>query len=76
MDDDQAVDRDVEDADEIAPENHFEDSKARPNRFASQCPPGGRLVLLDPDIAASFPDAQAVNTALRASIGNATSSGS
>ena len=38
--------------DELQPEYHFDDSKARPNRFATSFLPGNRLVSLDPDIVA------------------------
>ena len=56
----------VDSADELLPEYHFDDSKARPNRFAASCPPGGRLVVLKPDIARVFTTAESVNSALRA----------
>jgi len=55
-------------ADELLPEYHFDYSKARPNRFAASCPPGGRLVVLDPDIARVFTTAEEVNAVLRALI--------
>ena len=58
----------AEAVDELLPEYHFDDRRARPNRFAASCPPGGRLVMLDPDIAAVFTSAEAVNSVLRASI--------
>jgi len=58
----------VEASDELLPEYHFDYSKSRPNRFAAACPPGGRLVVLDPDIAEVFTTAEAVNAVLRALI--------
>ena len=58
----------VEAVDELLPEYHFDYNKARPNRFAASCPPGGRLVVLDPDVARVFMTAEAVNSVLRALI--------
>jgi hypothetical protein len=58
----------AEASDELLPEYHFDYGKARPNRFAASCPPGGRLVVLDPDIARVFTTAEEVNTVLRALI--------
>ena len=55
-------------ADDLQTEYHFDYSKARPNRFAASCPPGGRLVSLDPDIARVFTTAESVNSVLRALI--------
>ena len=49
-------------ADDLQDEYHFDDAKARPNRFAASCPPGGRLVSLDPDIARVFSTAESVNS--------------
>jgi hypothetical protein len=51
-------------ADEMLPEYDFR-SGAREN-FAKRYAEGTNVVLLDPDVAAAFPDAVAVNTALRA----------
>ncbi len=53
---------------ELQGEYHFDYAKARPNRFAASCPPGGRLVVLDPDIAQVFTTTEAVNSVLRALI--------
>jgi hypothetical protein len=50
--------------DDILPEYDF--SKARRNPYAARFAAGVILVALDPDVAASFPDAAAVNEALRA----------
>lgn len=52
--------------DDLLPEYHFDYRKAKPNRFAAQCPPGGRIVVLDPDVARVFTTAESVNAALRA----------
>ena len=51
--------------DELRPEYRFDYTKARPNRFAVACSPGGRLVALDPDVAQVFETDDAVNSALR-----------
>lgn len=41
-------------------------SKAKSNRFAKKMQAGSYAVVLDPDVAKVFRDAEAVNTALRA----------
>lgn len=58
----------AEQVDELLPEYQLDYRKARPNRFAASCPPGGRLVVLDPDIARVFTTAEDVNAVLRALI--------
>lgn len=58
----------VDAADELLPEYQFDYSKARPNRFAASSAPGGRLVVLEPDIAKVFTTAESVNSVLRALI--------
>ena len=55
-------------ADDLRPEYRFDYREARPNRFAASFPPGGRLVVLDPDIARVFTTEEAVNSVLRAII--------
>ena len=50
--------------DDILPEYDF--SRGRPNTYAQQYSSAENLVKLDPDFAAVFPDARAVNHALRA----------
>lgn len=50
--------------DDIRPEYDF--SNARPNPYASRLQAGVTVVALDADVAAAFPDAAAVNEALRA----------
>ncbi len=52
--------------DELAREYRFDYRKAKPNRFAQQ--DGSRAVILAPDVAAVFQDAEAVNAVLRALI--------
>ncbi len=54
--------------DDMSPEYRIDYSKAKPNRFAAGLPSGSRLVTLDPDVAEIFPDAESVNTVLRALI--------
>lgn len=53
--------------DEILPEYDF--SHARPNKYAARYAAGSSVVVLDPDVAAVFPDAAEVNDALRALAG-------
>ena len=50
--------------DEIRPEYDF--SKGRPNPYAARFQAGVTVVALDADVAETFPDAAAVNEALRA----------
>jgi uncharacterized DUF497 family protein len=52
-------------ADDIPPEYDIDYSKAKPNRFARR-ETTAKTVKLDADVAAVFPTAEAVNTALRA----------
>jgi hypothetical protein len=47
-------------------EYKFDYTKSRPNRFANASRPAAVAVLLDPDVARVFTDAQAVNDVLRA----------
>ncbi len=58
----------VDEGDDLLTEYQFDYNKARPNRFAVSCPPGGRLVVLEPDIARVFTNAESVNSVLRALI--------
>jgi hypothetical protein len=53
-------------ADDIMPEYAF--SRGRRNPYAARLA-GGHIVALEPDVAAIFPDASAVNDALRALAG-------
>ncbi len=55
------------DADEILPEYDF--SRASPNKYASRYAVGSVVVVLEPDVAAAFPNAGEVNEALRALAG-------
>ena len=53
-------------SDELRDEYHFDYSRAKPNRFAVAMKKGGRLVVLDPEVAAAFQESGAVNAVLRA----------
>ena len=53
--------------DEILPEYDFSD--ARPNKYAVRYAAGSSVVVLEPDVAAVFPNAGEVNEALRALAG-------
>ena len=53
---------------EMLPEYRLDYSKARPNRFAARIKHGGRLVLIEPDVAEVFSTPESVNTILRAVI--------
>jgi hypothetical protein len=53
-------------SDELREEYHFDYRKAKPNRFAAASTKGGRLVVLDPEVAAAFRESGTVNAVLRA----------
>ena len=53
-------------SDELRAEYQFDYSQAKPNRFASTLKKGGRLVVLEPEVAAAFQESEAVNAVLRA----------
>ena len=55
------------DADEILPEYDF--SRASPNKYASRYTKGSAVVVLEPDVAAAFPNSGEANEALRALAG-------
>ena len=55
-----------EEDDDLRPEYDFSQMKGRVRgKYVERYREGTNLVLLDPDIAAAFPDAKAVNDALR-----------
>ena len=57
---------DVEQEDEMRPEYDFSQLKGRVRgKYVERYREGTNLVLLEPDVAEGFPDAQAVNEALR-----------
>ena len=53
-------------AEELREEYSFDYSAAKPNRFAAKMKKGGRLVVLDPDVAATFAGSETVNAVLKA----------
>ena len=53
-------------SDELRPEYQFDYQQAKPNRFAAALQKGGRLVVLDPEVAAEFHGSEAVNAVLKA----------
>ena len=53
--------------DDILPEYDF--SKGRRNPYAARMAAGSHIIILEPDVAAVFPDGAAVNGALRALAG-------
>ena len=56
----------AEQEDEMRPEYDFSQLKGRARgKYVERYREGTNLVLLDPDVAAAFPDAKAVNEALR-----------
>ena len=58
-----------EDEDHVRPEYDFSKMKGGVRgKYVERYREGSNLVLLDPDIAAAFPDAKAVNAALRSLI--------
>jgi hypothetical protein len=52
--------------DELRDEYQFDYRQAKPNRFAAAVKKGGRLIVLDPEVAAAFRESEAVNAVLRA----------
>jgi hypothetical protein len=52
----------------MRPEYRFDYSKAKPNRFAAKMSEGAVAVVLEPDVAAVFQSAEAVNALLRSVI--------
>jgi uncharacterized DUF497 family protein len=55
------------DPDEILPEYDFK--RSEPNKFASRYAAGSAVVILEPDVAAAFPNSGEANEALRALAG-------
>jgi hypothetical protein len=55
--------------DDLRPEYDFDYRLAKPNRFAAKLKKGGRLVVLEPEVAAVFHDSDDVNRVLRALVG-------
>ncbi len=53
-------------SDELRPEYDLDYRQAKPNRFASGLKKGGRVILLEPEVAEFFHSSQDVNAILRA----------
>jgi len=53
-------------SDELRAEYEFDYRQAKPNRFAAGLKKGGRMVVLDPEVAQVFQNSQDVNAVLRA----------
>ena len=53
-------------SDELREEYEVDYNRAKPNRFAPQLPPGGRMVYLEPEVAKRFTDSREVNRLLKA----------
>ena len=53
---------------EMRPEYRLDYQRARANRFAAALPTGTVSIILDPDVAAVFDNAEAVNNLLRSVI--------
>jgi hypothetical protein len=56
------------DPDDLKSEYRFDYRKAKPNRFAAAMSEGTVAVVLEPDVAAVFKSAEAVNSFLRSAI--------
>lgn len=52
--------------DELRDDYRFNYNEAKPNRFAAKLVKGGRLVVLDPEVAAMFDSSERVNSVLHA----------
>ena len=53
-------------SDELRPEYEFDYRQAKPNRFAADLKPGGRIIVLEPEVAQVFHNSEDVNALLRA----------
>ena len=53
-------------SDELKDEYQFDYKQAKPNRFAAKMQKGGRLVVLEPEVAAAFENSETVNAVLKA----------
>ena len=54
--------------DELRDEYQFDYNHAKPNRFSARLKKGGRLVVLDPEVAKAFTGSESVNAVLKALI--------
>jgi hypothetical protein len=62
-------------SDELRSEYEFDYRKAKPNRFAAGLKQGGRMVVLDPEVAEVFRNSQDVNAVLKALLQTMPTSG-
>ena len=53
-------------SDDLLPEYDFDYREAQPNRFAKGLKPGGRIIVLEPEVAEVFHNSEDVNALLRA----------
>lgn len=53
-------------SDELRCEYEFDYKQVKPNRLAAKMQKGGRLVVLDPEVAAAFEGSETVNAVLKA----------
>ena len=66
MNSDPPVEQSDDEADEMLAEYDFDYTRARPNRFQASHLLGGRMIVLEPDVAQVFTTAESVNAVLRA----------
>lgn len=59
------TDKTTDSSDDMRDHYEFDYRQAKPNRFAKRINQNSIMVVLDPDVAAVFPTAEAVNEALR-----------
>ena len=52
-------------SDDLRAEYQFDYRQAKPNRFAAALKKGGRLIVLDPEVAEAFQESATVNAVLR-----------
>jgi hypothetical protein len=53
-------------SDELRPEYKFDYGKAKPNRSAAKLKQGGRMIVLEPEVAKVFQNSREVNAVLKA----------
>ncbi len=53
-------------SDDLDDDYEFDYSQAQPNRFASEMQIGGRVIILEPEVAAVFRESGTVNAVLKA----------
>ena len=53
-------------SDDLDDNYDFDYAQAQPNRFASEMQVGGRVIILEPEVAAVFRESETVNAVLKA----------